>query len=51
MINQFVEMKRKVNINFDCKRIWLNDYKNYSEILKRNVYSIPHILNSRLNIY
>lgn len=41
MINLFVNIKKNVNINFDKKRIWIDDYKEYTEVLKRNVYSIP----------
>lgn len=41
LINKFVDMKRKVNIRFDKKRIWLDDYNSYDEVFKRNVVSVP----------
>lgn len=41
LINQFVDIPKNVNINFDKKRIWIEDYKSYKEVMKRNVYSVP----------
>lgn len=45
-INLFEEMPRDLQINFDSKRIWLNDYTDYSEVLKRQVESVPWMLDS-----
>jgi len=45
MINQFTTMNKKVDINFDQKRLWLNDWRNFSEIQERKVESIPLIFN------
>lgn len=44
-INLFEDMPRKLNLNFDCKRIWLNDYKDFSEVLERNVESVPWMID------
>lgn len=40
-INKFKELPKRVHVNFDQKRIWLNDYKYFSDMLKRNVISTP----------
>ena len=40
-INLFTEQEKSFNINFDTKRIWLNDYNTFSEALTREVESIP----------
>lgn len=40
-INRFDDMPRELNINFDSKRIWLDDYNHYGEVLKRNIESVP----------
>jgi len=40
-INRFDDMPRALNLNFDSKRIWLDDYNSYGEVLKRNVESVP----------
>ena len=49
-INHFLNIKKNVNINFDKKRIWIDDYKNFKEIKNRKVYSTPipyfHFLNA-----
>ena len=44
-INLFKDMPRKLNLNFDCKRIWLDDYKDFSEVLERNVESVPWMID------
>ena len=44
LINRFTSIPRKMRLNFDSKRIWLNDFKNYSEVFKRNVESVPWML-------
>lgn len=41
MINRFEDLTKRVDINFDRKRIWMNDYKYFNDILKRNVISLP----------
>jgi hypothetical protein len=40
-INRFMSRTRNANLNFDTKRIWLNDYHDMSEVLQRNVESLP----------
>ncbi len=41
LINRFEEDTKRLHVNFDSKRIWLNDYEHYGEVRKRNVESIP----------
>lgn len=41
LINKFVHIRKKVNINFDKKRIWLDDWNTYKEVLEHKVYSVP----------
>lgn len=45
-INRFEEIPRKLRLNFDNKRIWLHDYEDYSEVFKRQVESVPWMLDS-----
>ena len=45
LINQFTTLDKKVDINFDQKRLWINDWNNFSEIPDRKVESIPLIFN------
>jgi len=45
LINQFTTLNKKVDINFDQKRLWINDWKNFSEVPNRKVESIPLIYN------
>lgn len=45
-INRFELMPRELNINFDCKRIWLDDYKSFAEVFKRQVESVPWMVDS-----
>ena len=40
-INKFEEIPRILRLRFDNKRIWLKDYQDFSEVLHRNVYSVP----------
>ena len=40
-INRFEDTPKKLRCDFDCKRLWLGDYKRFDEILKRNVQSLP----------
>ena len=42
-INLFEDIDKNININFDRKRLWLNDYKLFSDIKKRTVHSVPHV--------
>jgi hypothetical protein len=43
LINRFETVEKKVDINFDKKRLWLDDWTSFKEIEKRNVSSIPLI--------
>jgi hypothetical protein len=40
-INRFENTTKSLRVNFDCKRIWLNDYKTFREVLRRRVESLP----------
>lgn len=46
LINRFESMEKHVNLNFDQKRIWLNDYNSYSEVRKRNIDSVPWMIDN-----
>jgi hypothetical protein len=43
-INRFTDITKKVTVNFDKKRLWLDDYKTFREVLTRKVYSVPHVI-------
>lgn len=45
-INRFEVMNKNIDLCFDKKRIWLNDYESYSEVRKRNIDSVPWMLDS-----
>lgn len=40
-INRFVPDMKKLSCNFDTKRIWIDDYRTFKEVLSRNVESNP----------
>jgi len=44
LINQFTDVTKKININFDRKRIWLDDYKYFQEALHKKIQSLPHVI-------
>lgn len=44
MINRFVDQPRKLSVAFDTKRLWLDDWTDFSEVNKRNVESLPLVL-------
>lgn len=46
LINRFEKVNKKVHINFDQKRFWLDDWKSFKEIEKRNISSMPLIYNT-----
>ena len=41
LINRFEPDEKRLHINFDSKRIWIDDYNDYSEVRKRSVESMP----------
>ena len=43
-VNHFEERWRKLSIQFDSKRLWLNDWKDFKEVRKRPVESLPIVL-------
>jgi hypothetical protein len=45
-INRFTKVEKTLRVNFDSKRIWLNDYKTFREVLTRNVMSSPIMAKS-----
>ena len=40
-INQFVELTKNLNINFDKKRLWNRKFKNCKDVLNNNIQSKP----------
>ncbi len=42
-INRFEDVPHELKLHFDRKRIWLDDWKTFSEIPKRNVESCPRV--------
>lgn len=46
LINRFELIDKKVHINFDQKRFWINDWNSFKEIENRNVESLPLIYNT-----
>ncbi|MBA7567125.1 hypothetical protein ES708_08825 [subsurface metagenome] len=42
-INRFDTLPKKIDINFDQKRLWLDDWHSWDQVLKRNVESLPLI--------
>ncbi len=48
LINRFETVEKKVDINFDQKRLWLDDWTSFKEIGNRNISSIP-LIYSDLN--
>ncbi len=47
LINRFQEIPRKISVNFDRKRLWLDDYNTFREMLLRNVESMPLVVDGR----
>jgi len=45
-INRFENMERRLRVNFDSKRIWLDDYKSFKEVRRRNIESVPWIVDN-----
>lgn len=43
-INRFEERERKLRLSFDQKRLWLDDWKDFSEVRERQVESLPIVL-------
>lgn len=48
MINRFDVIPKKIDINFDQKRLWLDDWTDWSQVLKQNVDSLPLIYSPAL---
>ena len=47
-INLFEELPKVININFDQKRLWIDDWQNWNEVLSRTVKSYPLIYSPAL---
>jgi hypothetical protein len=41
-INFFDSVEKELRLNFDKKRIWLNNWKTFKDIPTRNIYSSPY---------
>lgn len=48
MINRFETAIRQVAVNFDQKRLWLNDWERWTDVEHRSVESVPLIASSIL---
>lgn len=42
-INLFEDDEKYLHVDFDTKRIWLNDYKKFKEVFDRKVQSAPYM--------
>jgi predicted transcriptional regulator len=42
-INRFEIEFKNISVNFDRKRLWIDDYKNFGEVKKRKVDSLPRV--------
>ncbi len=49
-INRFEEITKELNVNFDQKRFWVNDWESFSDVLENNVYSVPLVVDSVMGI-
>lgn len=50
LLNRFQDASKEVHVQFDKKRIWIDDYTSFSDIPTRNIVSFPHFgLNLRLD--
>ncbi|GAI64657.1 unnamed protein product, partial [marine sediment metagenome] len=45
-INLFADIPKSINVNFDQKRLWIDDWIDWQDVLKRNVESLPIICPS-----
>jgi len=48
LINRFDKEIKKVSVNFDTKRLWLDEWESFADISKRSVESCPLIVCSAL---
>jgi len=44
LINYFDAKDKKLTVNFDSKRLWLDDWQKWTDVDRRNVYSEPLIV-------
>lgn len=42
-INRFDTLEKTIDINFDQKRLWLDDWHSWDQVMQRNVDSLPLI--------
>ncbi len=47
-INLFEELDKEININFDQKRLWIEDWTRWNEVMNRTVESYPLIFSDIL---
>jgi hypothetical protein len=50
-INLFENDEKYLRVDFDSKRIWLNDYKRFNEVFDRKVKSMPYMYNELFNSF
>ncbi len=41
MLNEWINFPKQINLNFDSKRIWENDFTNAKDLMSRNMDSKP----------
>lgn len=49
-INRFEDVHKEIEVNFDQKRIWLNDWKLFSDVLTSKVFSLPHSYSDKVGM-
>ncbi len=45
-VNRFERIEKKIRPDFDHKRLWLDDWEDFSEVRYRNVESLPLVQTS-----
>lgn len=50
VINKFDDIERTLAVNFDQKRLWLEDWEKFSDISKRKVESTPRFFHKKLGL-
>ncbi len=50
-INKFEDIQKDIRIDFDTKRLWIDDYKDFSEIKTRKVISLPRMYEPTIGLF
>jgi len=46
-INRFEDTPKNLALRFDTKRIWLDDYQSYAQVMNKNIDSLPLVWGMR----